>query len=54
MNPKELEKMLSDWDSFIEKGKEVVDKSGGTVYMLSSLGAAGQILKGQSTEPFIS
>ena len=52
-DPKELEKMLSDWDSFIEKGKEVVDKSGGTVYMLSSLGAAGQILKGQSTEPFI-
>lgn len=52
-DPKELEAMLSDWDSFIAKGKEVAEKSGGTVYMLSSLGAAGQMLKGQSTEPFI-
>lgn len=52
-DPDELEAMLSDWDSFIEKGKEVREKSGGTVFMLSSLGAAGQILKGQSSEPFI-
>lgn len=52
-DPEELQEMLSDWDSFIEKGKEVKEKSGGTVYMMSSLGAAGQILKGQSTEPFI-
>lgn len=52
-DPAELQEMLSDWDSFIEKGKEVKEKSGGTVYMMSSLGAAGQMLKGQSTEPFI-
>lgn len=52
-DPKELEAMLSDWDSFIEKGKEVAEKSNGTVFMLSSLGAAGQMLKGQSTEPFV-
>lgn len=52
-DPEELAAMLSDWDSFIEKGKEVKEKSGGTVFMLSSLGAAGQILKGQSGVPFI-
>lgn len=49
----ELEAMLSDWDSFIEKGKEVKEKSGGKVFMMSSLGAAGQILKGQSDVPFV-
>ncbi|MDE6996074.1 MAG: extracellular solute-binding protein, partial [Lachnospiraceae bacterium] len=52
-DPQELESMLSDWDAFIEKGKEVTEKSGGTVFMLSSLGAAGQMLKGQSTAPFV-
>lgn len=40
-DPAELETMLSDWDSFIEKGKEVKEKSGGKVFMLSSIGAAG-------------
>lgn len=52
-DPKELEAMLSDWDSFIEKGKEVKEKSDGKIFMMSSLGAMGQILKGQSTEPFV-
>ncbi len=52
-DPAELETMLSDWDSFIEKGKEVKEKSGGKVFMLSSIGAAGQMLMGQSTEPFV-
>lgn len=52
-DPDELTAMLSDWDTFIEKGKEVQEKSGGTVFMMSSLGAAGQILKGQSNTPFI-
>ena len=52
-DPKELEAMLSDWDAFIEKGKEVKEKSGGEVFMLSSIGAAGQMLMGQSTEPFV-
>ena len=52
-DPDELEEMLSDWDTFIEKGKEVAEKSNGQVFMMSSLGAAGQIMKGQSTEPFV-
>lgn len=52
-DPDELEAMLSDWDSFIEAGEMVQEKSGGEVYMLSSLGAAGQMLKGQSSEPFV-
>ncbi|MFA9379749.1 MAG: ABC transporter substrate-binding protein [Acetanaerobacterium sp.] len=52
-DPQELEAMMSDWDSFIQAGKEVATKSEGKVFMLSSLGAAGNMLKGQSTEPFI-
>ena len=51
-NPEELEKMLPDWDAFIAKGQEVVQKSGGKVLMFSSLGTVWDILKGQRPEPF--
>lgn len=52
-DPKELEKIIPDWDSFIKVGTDVTAKSQGKVFMFSSLGAAGNMLKGQSTEPFI-
>ncbi len=52
-DPKELEKMIPDWDSVIKVGKDVMAKSQGKVFMFSSLGAVGNMLKGQSTEPFI-
>ena len=35
--------MLQIGIPLLKKGKEVVDKSGGTVYMLSSLGAGTNI-----------
>ncbi|TYP76674.1 ABC transporter substrate-binding protein [Paenibacillus methanolicus] len=46
-NPEEMEALLTDWDVFIEKGKEVLDKSGGKVMMFPSLGGVYDILKGQ-------
>lgn len=32
-DPQELEKLFTSWDSFVEKGKEVKEKSGNTVFM---------------------
>jgi multiple sugar transport system substrate-binding protein len=52
-DPEELEAMFPDWDSFIKAGIEVQQKSGGKVFMLSSLGLGGNVLKGQSAEPFV-
>lgn len=36
-DPGELEQIFSSWDTFIEKGKEVKAKSGGTVYMFPTV-----------------
>ncbi|MBW7456547.1 extracellular solute-binding protein, partial [Paenibacillus sepulcri] len=52
-DPAELEKIFTDWDVFIEKGKEVKQKSNGSVFMFASLGDAYAFLKGQSSTPFI-
>ncbi|MCI7812578.1 MAG: extracellular solute-binding protein [Lachnospiraceae bacterium] len=46
-DPRELEEMMPDWQSFIEKGKEVYEKSGGEVYMWSGLGDVRQFLQEQ-------
>ncbi|GGG03413.1 ABC transporter substrate-binding protein [Paenibacillus abyssi] len=51
-NPEELEAMLPDWETFIEKGKEVVQKSGGQVKMFPSLGDAYTFIRGQRPGPF--
>ena len=51
-DPEELQKMFPDWDSFIAAGEVVQEKSGGKVFMLPSVGAAGAILKGQSPETY--
>lgn len=47
-DPKELEAMFPDWQAFIEKGKEVYQKSGGQVYMLPGLGDAQQFIREQA------
>ncbi len=52
-DPAELEKMFPTWNDFIAKGKEVQQKSNGKVFMFSSLGALGLILKGQGATPFV-
>ena len=46
-NPKELEAMMPNWDTFIEKGKEVYKKSNGQVYMWFGLGDVRQFLQEQ-------
>ncbi|MDO4296309.1 MAG: ABC transporter substrate-binding protein [bacterium] len=51
-DPQELQKLFPDWDSFIKAGEEVQEKSGGKVFMLPSVGAAGAMLKGQSQQPY--
>ncbi|MEK3914590.1 ABC transporter substrate-binding protein [Paenibacillus sp. FSL H7-0331] len=49
----ELEKIFTDWDTFIQKGIEVKEKSNGKVFMFASLGDAYAFLKGQTNTPFI-
>ncbi len=46
-DPAKLEAMMPDWDSFIEKGKEVYEKSGGSVYMWFSLSDLRQFTQEQ-------
>lgn len=52
-DPAELEAMLPDWETFIEKGKEIYEKSGGTVYMLPSVSEAQQIIRQQTPDAWI-
>jgi multiple sugar transport system substrate-binding protein len=52
-DPQELEKIFSTWDAFFKAGQEVQRKSGGKVFMLSSLGLAAVMFRGQDAEPFI-
>lgn len=51
--PAEMEALFPDWDTFIAKGKEVSQKSNGTIFMLPSLGDAYYLMNGQSKEPRI-
>ncbi|MFC5652317.1 ABC transporter substrate-binding protein [Paenibacillus solisilvae] len=51
-DPKELETMLPNWNAFIEKGKEVVEHSGGKVKMFPGLGDVYSIIKGQRSGPY--
>ena len=53
-DPKELEAMFPTWESFIQAGKEVAEKSGGKVSMLTSLGDVYYMMNGQSKNPRIS
>ncbi len=51
-DPKELEAMLKDWNTFIDKGKEVVQKSGGKVKMFPGLADVYSVIKGQRSGPY--
>lgn len=44
----ELEKMFPTWESFVEKGKEVYEKSGNKVYMWPGIADAQQFIREQS------
>jgi multiple sugar transport system substrate-binding protein len=52
-DPAQLEKIFTSWDVFIEKGVQVKQKSGGSVYMFASIGDAVQVLGYQNTTPFV-
>ncbi len=53
-DPAELEAMFTDWDSFIEAGKEVQEKSGGSEYMLPGVATcAFYILRNQDCAEYI-
>lgn len=52
-DPEELETMLSDWDSFIEKGKEVQQKSKGNVYIFFGSNDILKIVQSQKKEVWV-
>lgn len=52
-DPKELEAMFPDWASFVKKGQEVYEKSGGTVYMWPGLADAQQFIREQEGKSWI-
>lgn len=52
-DPEELECMMPDWESFIEKGKEVYEKSDGKVYMCFSLGDMRQFTQEQEQSAWV-
>lgn len=51
--PEELEEMFPTWEAFIEKGKEVYEKSGGTVYMMQGLADAQLFIREQGGTSWI-
>jgi multiple sugar transport system substrate-binding protein len=52
-DPDQLSTMFPDWKTFVEKGKEVTDKSGGKVSMLGGLMDAYTILYDQMSVPIV-
>jgi multiple sugar transport system substrate-binding protein len=49
----EIAAIFKSWDDFITRGKEVREKSGGTVYMFPSLQDIFKIFQGQTNIPFL-
>lgn len=47
-DPKELEAMFPTWDALIDKGKEVLQQSGGKVFMFASTGELYNLFLGQN------
>lgn len=52
-DPRELEAMFPTWEAFIEKGKEVYQKSGGKVYMWFGLGDIRQFTQEQQETSWV-
>lgn len=52
-DPKELEAMFPTWEAFIEKGKEVLEKSDGKVYMWPGIADAQQFIREQGAVSWI-
>lgn len=52
-DPQQLHDLMPDWNTFVEKGKEVKEKSGGKVFMLPCINDAMTILLGQKPESVV-
>jgi multiple sugar transport system substrate-binding protein len=52
-DPDELTEILSDWDTMIQKGVEIKEKSNGEVFLFTGVDEVISILKGQDNTPFI-
>lgn len=52
-DPQELEKLLPDWETFVQVGKDVYEKSGGTVYMWPGIADAQQFIREQGAKSWI-
>lgn len=52
-DPDEIAEMIKDWDSFLEVGKQVSEKSGGTVKMMASLGDVLLCTIGQNVVEYV-
>lgn len=52
-DPEALSTLLPTWDAMIEKGKTIVEKSGGKVKLFTSNTGPFAILKGQNQEPMV-
>lgn len=52
-DPKELEALLPDWETFEKVGKEVYEKSGGTIYMWPGIADAQQFIREQGAKSWI-
>lgn len=52
-NPDELEAMLPDWDTFLKKGLDVKEKSGGKVFMFTGIDDVNIIMSRQNPKPIV-
>jgi len=52
-DPQQLKAMFPTWEAFVEKGKEVLKKSGGKVYMMSSPWNTFIFKNGQTNAPYV-
>ncbi|BFT72519.1 ABC transporter substrate-binding protein [Paenibacillus sp. P36] len=52
-DPTAVAALLPDWKAFIEKGKEVKEKSGGTVTMFASFDDAYRVIREQASKPYV-
>lgn len=51
--PDDVYQLVKDWDTFIETGLELKEKSGGTVYMMQGMYDLLELLSGQNAEDYI-
>lgn len=52
-DPEEMKKLLPDWATFAQKGKEVYEQSGGKVRMMTGFQDAGRMIFNQYPDPLV-